>query len=135
MSVALDWSTPRTSTTRGPRERRGKERHLRLVPPPAPPRRARRTWRLTRRGRLVRTLAVFTAVALAALIRFVPFAHAPWQSADHAVTVERGQSLTQVAAEHLPGVPLPEAARAIQVFNDLPNEAVYAGQLLVIPAR
>ncbi len=83
----------------------------------------------------MRTLAVFTAVAMVALIRFVPFAHAPWQTADHEITVQHGQSLTQVAAEQLPGVPLPEAARAIQVFNGLPNEAVYAGQLLVIPAR
>jgi len=52
---------------------------------------------------------------------------------DHATTVQQGQTLSQVAAEQLPQLPLAEAVAEIQVANNLPSAQVHAGQSLVIP--
>lgn len=50
------------------------------------------------------------------------------------VTVEPGQSLSQIAAEHLPGVPVREAVVDLQLLNGLNSTDVVAGQQLRLPA-
>lgn len=90
--------------------------------------------RLTARGRLVRTLAVFGALSLLALMAWARLT-APVLPPTHAVTVESGQTLTQIAAEELPMVPLQAAVVRIQSANGLNSTAVVAGQDLIIPGE
>lgn len=90
--------------------------------------------RLTARGRLVRTLAVCGALSLLALMAWARLT-APVLPPTHAVTVESGQTLTQIAAEELPMVPLQAAVVRIQSANGLNSTAVVAGQDLIIPGE
>ncbi|MEP7160074.1 MAG: LysM peptidoglycan-binding domain-containing protein [Dermatophilaceae bacterium] len=135
MSVALEWgsvSSAPDATGRAPEGAPPRQRHLRLVPPPASA--PSRAWRLTRRGRLARTLLVITALMVLALMKPAPGVGDGWLSADHAVTVRSGQTLTDLAVQELPGIAVADGALAIQLLNGLPNAAVYAGQHLQIPA-
>lgn len=125
-----------------PPARRGRpERHLRLVVgsdepvrepgrgrTPSPRREA--TLRLTRRGRLavtgaVTALLVVTAGGLAAAV--MPDAELA------TVTVEPGQTLSDIAATTLPDLPLDRAVVEIRIANNLSTSQVQAGQTLVIP--
>ena len=88
--------------------------------------------RFTRRGRLVITLmATVTVVALAVMLAASVDAAAP--EIDHATTVSAGQTLSEVAATQLPGLPIPDAVARIQLANGLNSLQVQAGQLLLIP--
>lgn len=87
---------------------------------------------LTRRGRLVRTLVVFGVVSLVVLMAFARLT-APQLPPTHTVTVETGQTLTQIAAERLPMVPLDAAVVRIQMANGLNGSILVAGQEIVIP--
>lgn len=86
---------------------------------------------LTRAGRLAITLAVAAAAVLLALTMFTGGA-AP--VIDHATTVEQGQTLSQIAAEQLPQLPVAEGVAQIQLANNLSSSEVHAGQSLAIPA-
>ncbi len=112
-------------------------RHLHSVPtgddvmPPST--HASTRMRLTRRGRLAITLSVLCALllggfavarAMAAPVEDVP---AP------TVTVQPGDSLSQVAHEAMPGLPVREAIARIQVENRMNSLQVQAGQVLRIP--
>ncbi|MFB9730966.1 MULTISPECIES: LysM peptidoglycan-binding domain-containing protein [Ornithinimicrobium] len=105
--------------------------HLRLVaaderrPVPAPV-------RLTRRGRLTLTATAVLVLVLAFASLFNAIGPA---GASSAVTVEPGTTLSQIAAEHLPDVPLSQAVVDIQRANKLSTTSVAAGQVLVIPGR
>lgn len=90
--------------------------------------------RLTRRGRLVRTLAAFGVVSLFALLAWSRVT-APVLPPTHAVTVEQGQTLSQIAADELPMVPLEAAVLRITIANGLSSRSVMAGQALIIPGR
>jgi hypothetical protein len=96
-------------------------------------RRSNRTFRLTRRGRLVITLmAVLATAALAvALATSVSAAGSP---IDHATTVSAGETLSEVAAAQLPTLPINDAVALVQLANGLNTSQVHAGQLLLIPA-
>ena len=88
--------------------------------------------RFTRRGRLVITLmATVAVVALAVMLAASVDAAAP--EIDHATTVSAGQTLSEVAATQLPGLPIPDAVARIQLANGLNSLQVQAGQLLLIP--
>jgi hypothetical protein len=133
MSAAVAWdlnATPARVPARPTRPR------LVLVPTgdavPAP---ASGPLRLTRAGRLAITLAVTALVLGATLLAVVTTAGAtPTPRADHAVTVVEGQTLSEVAARELPGVPVAEAVAQLQLANNLPSAQVHAGQVLVVPA-
>ncbi|HEY7722104.1 MAG TPA: LysM peptidoglycan-binding domain-containing protein [Pedococcus sp.] len=91
--------------------------------------------RITRAGRLAITLTVAAAlVALALTVFGGGDAAAVTPAADHATTVQAGQTLSQIAVEQLPGVPMSEAVAQIQLANNLPSTHVHAGQTLLIPA-
>lgn len=111
---------------------------LRVVTPEDAPVRVRSAThapvRLTARGRLVRTLLVFGALSLLALLLTARLT-AQQLPATHSVTVGAGQTLSQIAAEELPMVPLEAAVVRIQLANGLNGTQVVAGQDLVIPGE
>jgi LysM repeat protein len=92
----------------------------------------RRSVRLTRAGRLAITLTVLAAAVALAVTLFTGGASA--MTIDHSTTVQPGQTLSEVAATQLPGVPVADAVAQIQLANDLPSDQVHAGQTLLIPA-
>ena len=51
------------------------------------------------------------------------------------VVVEPGSTLSQIAAEQLPDMPLSQAITDIQRANRLSTTSVAAGQELIIPGR
>jgi hypothetical protein len=93
--------------------------------------------RLTRRGRLVMTLVVAVAVAaLAVVLATSVDAAAPQIDGPHinyATVVLAGQTLSEVAAAQLPGLPINDAVARIQLVNGMNTSQVSAGQLLLIP--
>ncbi len=105
--------------------------HLRLVPTGPVDDATPRLVRMTRRGRLVRTgLAVAVAVALTwAVLGAVAAAAA----APHLVTVTRGQTLSEIAAQQLPDLPVRDGVVAIQLANGLSTSDIHAGQVLTVP--
>lgn len=110
-----------------------------MVPPLRPatqesvPAGGRRARRLTRRGRLALTLGTTVAVALATALAVGLLGPAGAAPEQQTVVVEQGQTLSQVAAEELPGLPLDRAVVEIQLANRLSTSQVAAGQELVIP--
>ncbi len=105
--------------------------HLRLVAaderrPQAAP------LRITRRGRLAvtATVALVLVLALASLLSALSPA-----GAATAVVVEPGMTLSQIAAEQLPELPLDRAMVDIQRANRLSTTDIAVGQELVIPGR
>jgi hypothetical protein len=88
--------------------------------------------RISRRGRLVITLTVVAAaLTLGVLLATSVMASAP--QIDHATTVSAGQTLSEVAAVQLPGLPINEGVARIQLANGLNTSQVHAGQSLLIP--
>ena len=133
MSAAAVWD----GTTGGyavprPSRRRVERPRLVLVPTgadvvePAPAR-----LRLTRAGRLALTVGVLLAAMAVAAVVLVGGASA--SGAPETVTVQPGQTLSEIAAEHLGGVPVQTAVAEIQLANGLSTARVSAGQTLVMP--
>ncbi|GAA2154461.1 LysM domain-containing protein [Humibacillus xanthopallidus] len=87
--------------------------------------------RLTRLGRLVVTLIVATAVALLGVGLAGQLATA--SSAPRPVTVVSGDTLSQIAARELPGLPISDAVIEIQLANGLSTSQIHAGQTLLVP--
>lgn len=125
---------------------RGRRGHLRLVPTgagavaadrsvaaaAASPRRRPAAVRITRRGRLALTSTATLVVALVLLSLMGVIGPA---GASSSVVVQPGMTLTQVAAEHLPDVPVRQAVVDIQRANKLSTTSIAVGQELVIPGR
>lgn len=88
--------------------------------------------RLTGRGRLVLALMALVLLVAIGLGATTAFATAPAQT--HTVTVESGQTLSEIAATQLPGLALSDAIVEIQVANSLSTDQVHTGQTLTIPA-
>lgn len=127
MSVAVGWAQTRTSVG-APRKA-----HLILVPPPDPAS-ARRPG-LTQRGRLLRTLFVFTLLVVGVLHVVDPAPSSPDLTVDHVTTVGPGQSLTDLALRELPTVDMDEGIRRIRILNGLQGTGLYPGQPLQIPVN
>lgn len=133
MSAAVAWDL---APAPGRMPSRTARPQLRLVGP------GERAWvpatRLSRRGRLLITLMVSAAaLTLAVVLATSVSAAAPQIDApqiNHVTTVSVGQTLSEVAAAHLPGLPINEAVARIQLANDLNTSQVRAGQSLLIPA-
>ncbi|MDN5794960.1 MAG: LysM peptidoglycan-binding domain-containing protein [Intrasporangium sp.] len=87
---------------------------------------------VTRRGRVLLTLAVLALLATAGLGATMAFASTPAQP--HTVTVQAGQTLSEIAVAELPGVAPHDAIVEIQVANSLSTDQVHMGQTLTIPA-
>ena len=87
--------------------------------------------RLTRGGRLVLTSTVLLIALVAAFVGLTGGAAA--SSAPERVTVEQGQTLSQIAAEHMTGTSITSAVAELQLANGLSSAQVRAGQQIVIP--
>ncbi|MGG5257512.1 LysM peptidoglycan-binding domain-containing protein [Phycicoccus avicenniae] len=87
--------------------------------------------RLTARGRLV--LLVLAAVVLAGVLGIRATGGAGAVEPAHTVTVQGGQTLSQIAAAELPNLSVDQGIIAIQVANRMSSARVSAGQQLVIP--
>lgn len=88
--------------------------------------------RVSRFGRLLATaggVVVVTVLALALL-----GIAAAGAATDHTVTVQAGQTLSEVASVELPQLSVAEGVARIQLANDLSTSQVHAGQELAIPA-
>lgn len=134
MAVAAALSHPGTLRWGSPARRRGPS--VRVVPPTvtSPAQRGQLgsgTVRMTRRGRLAVTLtmlAVLASTPLAVLSVVAP------ADASTEVVVRGGQTLSQVAAAHLPQERVDLAIVRIQRANGLSSNEVQAGQVLQIPS-
>jgi hypothetical protein len=131
MSAAVAWELAPTPCRMPSRTVRSQ---LRLVLPGervvAPMRVATR---INRRGRLLVTLTVLAAATtLGLMVATSVMASGP--QIDHATTVSAGQTLSEVAATQLPGLPINEGVARIQLANDLNTSQVHAGQSLLIPS-
>ncbi|WP_404392959.1 LysM peptidoglycan-binding domain-containing protein [Humibacillus xanthopallidus] len=87
--------------------------------------------RLTRLGRLVIALVIATAIAVLGVGLAGQLATA--SSAPRAVTVVAGDTLSEIAARELPGLPIADGVIEIQLANGLSSSQVSAGQALLIP--
>lgn len=88
--------------------------------------------RPTRAARLLATGLV--ALALAAGLAV---ATGPWGSttpASYAVTVQPGDTLSEIAAREIPDLPVGAAVTKIQLANRMSTGQVDAGEVLLIPA-
>ena len=88
--------------------------------------------RITRAGRLAITSVALVVLVAATIALFSGGASAT--VIDHSTTVQGGQTLSQIAAQQLPGLPVADAVARIQVANDLTSSEIHAGQSLLIPA-
>ncbi|WP_131104071.1 LysM peptidoglycan-binding domain-containing protein [Ornithinimicrobium sufpigmenti] len=88
--------------------------------------------RITRRGRLALTSTATLVVALVLLSLMGVIGPA---GASSSVVVQPGMTLSQIASQQLPGVPLSQAVTDIQRANKLSTTSIAAGQELVIPGR
>ncbi|MBA2695384.1 MAG: LysM peptidoglycan-binding domain-containing protein [Actinobacteria bacterium] len=125
-SGALPWGAP---PARG-------GRHLHAVPSKATQShtRLRRTGdpvRLTRRGRLAVTLSMLAALAVTPPTVLAMVAPA---EAGTEVMVRSGQTLSELAATHLPQARRDLAIVQIQRANELSSNEIQVGQVLQIPS-
>ncbi|MEP6631540.1 MAG: LysM peptidoglycan-binding domain-containing protein [Lapillicoccus sp.] len=104
---------------------------LRLVPTGPDVDAVARPVRMTRRGRLLRS-GVAAAVALTAGWTIVSAVTAG-AATPHVVTVTRGQTLSEIAAQQLPDLPVRQGVAALQLENGLNTADIHAGQVLTIP--
>lgn len=88
--------------------------------------------RLTRFGRLVRAVLIAGAIAVAAALMVGQLAGAAGEP--RTITVERGQTLSGIAARELPELPVREAVVELQLANGMSSPHVLAGQTLVVPS-
>lgn len=109
--------------------------HLQLVPAltqPAATAGARRgAVRLTRRGRLA--LLLIVGLALVAALATARAGLAAGAVPARTVTVQAGQTLSEIAASSLPALTIAEGVAQIQLANGMSSPQVRAGQSLVIP--
>lgn len=85
---------------------------------------------LTRRGRLA---LVALVLVLAGVLGMVGLRGAGATEPPRTVTVEAGQTLSELAAAELPSMSISEGILAIQLANAMSTAQVSAGQELVIP--
>lgn len=119
---------PQTGTI-GPRRR-----HLTVVPPLASAQSATISIRLTRAGRLAVTLTIACALAVAITVLAVGPGAAVGGGIEREIAVFPGQTLSQIAADQLPEVPIRQGVAQLVLANNLPSTQITAGQHLLIPA-
>ncbi len=92
------------------------------------------TLRLTARGRMARRVLVLgLALLVVVLLAWQAVGAGAGALGVQRVEVAPGQTLSHVAVEHLPTVPVDRAVLMLQEANDLGTSQVQAGQELVIP--
>lgn len=137
ITAVPSWETP-TPLSRTPRVGPVRKRHLHAVPArtasPAATRHAGAArHRVTRKGRLLLTTAA-TAVLVAASIvgARAAIGGGPGAAFD-TVTVQSGQTLSQLAHDAYPGMSVANAVQRVQAANNLNTNHVYGGERLRLP--
>ena len=98
---------------------------------------ARSALRLTRRGRLVLTMAILAVGVVLALVgarAASAGSSAPAVVAPQSVTVQPGQSLWQIASAAVPGADVRDVIIDIKELNGMGSSALSAGQVLRLPS-
>jgi LysM repeat protein len=113
---------------------RDRRSHLRLVPPVGA--RARSSvrpaaLRLTHAGRLV--LGLVLAIVALLVVAGAVGASRPVGTESRLVTVQAGQTLSELAVTLLPELSIAEGVAQLQLANGLNTPAIHAGQRLVVP--
>lgn len=125
MSAVAHWDQPRVVRT--PQRRR----HLTLVPSNQPVARVGRDEvRLTMRGRRVLAALVLATLIAAGWGAGRAFASSPSTTQ---LVVQPGQTLSEVAHQAYPQLPVAEAVVRLQLANDLNTQHVHPGQSLTAP--
>lgn len=89
--------------------------------------------RLTRFGRLVRTVLVAGVISVLGVGLAGQLASASGDA--RTVTVRAGQTLSGIAARELPELSVTDGVVELQVANHLSTSQIHTGQQLVIPAH
>jgi hypothetical protein len=129
MSAALALDTARPLSGDRPLGPPYARPQLRLVP--TGPEVAGPPVRMTRRGRLVRTVVVLAVVL--AVTWSVVTAVTAGAAGPQLVTVTPGQTLSEIAARSLPDLPIRDGVAAFQLANGLNSSDIHAGQVLTVP--
>lgn len=87
--------------------------------------------RLTRFGRLTVTVVTLAVVIALGVGLTGQLASAALEG--RPVTVESGQTLSEIAARELPDVPVRDGVVSLQLANGLSTDQVHAGQRLLVP--
>lgn len=126
MSAVAHWDL--STVERAPRSRR----HLSLVPalPQTGQAGATEGFRLTVRGRRLLVALIMAVLVVGGWGMARAFADAPSASD---VVVRPGQTLSEIAHDAYPHLPVGEAVVRVQLANDLSSLQVHQGQRLVIP--
>lgn len=117
----------------GPRTGSPRRRHLHAVPTPLtsePDVRVR--GRITRRGRLVLTILVTSALLTVGVAGARATIGGTAQAYD-TITIEPGQTLSQVAHGAYPGLAVSDAVQRVQAANNLNTVLVFGGEQLRLP--
>lgn len=102
-----------------------------LVTPPPPEPSHEPAYRLTRRGRLV--VAFLVAAVLTVITLTVAGQLASAVGEPRSVSIQSGQTLSEIAARELPQLPIVDGIVELQLANNLSTSHVHAGQILIIP--
>ena len=130
---ALAWGTDVGYAGSPSSPRPGPQRpHLVLVPGGPARVAGPRGLRLTRRGRLALVVLVVSLMAALGVVTGLRSAGAA-EPAPRVVTVDAGETLSEIAAAELPEHSISAGIVAIQLENGLSTAQVSAGQRLVIP--
>lgn len=89
--------------------------------------------RLTARGRMARQLLGLALAVVVVLLLAWQAAGVGGDAGSQRVVVGPGETLSHVAVEHLPGVPVEQGVLMVQEANGLGTSQVEAGQELVVP--
>ncbi|GAB3585184.1 LysM peptidoglycan-binding domain-containing protein [Calidifontibacter terrae] len=137
MSAVTHLAQPMSTPAMAPSTRRPR-RHLKLVPPLTESHASAGRFdgrdggiRLTVRGRRMLVLVGLVAVLMAGF--GVARAMAGPAAATAGVTVETGQTLSDVAHRAYPSLPISQAVVKVQLANGLNSLQVHAGQHLLLP--
>lgn len=88
--------------------------------------------RLTTFGRLV--VSLLAAITLALLLSTFAGSLASASGEAKEITVRAGQTLSGLAAEHLPELSIPDAVVELQLLNGLSSPNIHVGQTLRVPS-
>lgn len=88
--------------------------------------------RLTSFGRLV--VSVLAAIVLALLLSTYAGSLASASGDAEEITVQAGQTLSEIAAKHLPDLSIRDAVVELQILNGLSTSHIHAGQTLRVPS-
>lgn len=129
------YAVPAPTAPTGPRRAPARPERPRLVLVPTGDAVVDAGVRVSRRGRLLVTGVVMLVVLAAGSLALSRAFAAPAAAAQPTttVTVQAGQTLSEIAERYVSGMSLDSAVATIQIANNLDSTQISAGQRLVVP--